>query len=366
MPDSRFARPRKFSAFWGAPTQPGRAESPGWAPLGCSRVWCLWQDSRVRRPWCARESHDECTRWRSREVRDLGMGTAPLCGGCSTGVRRCSARCSNGTPATVDDVNAIAPLMDRVTPADLGIVPPTRAANHLALRLFGRPGTGPRAPQYPPLEYLKLHESAAFAMGVFCFPENGKIPLHDHPGMTVVSKLLYGRVRVLSYDWAKTEDEDSGVVVDCDADVSTRGSGDWRAGRGPRYSRPSPLFRCTRATRTCTCSTRSRTRRCWTSSRRRTPSATGAIANTGRETPSARGEPCGENEAWLLETECPESFQVNRGSYVGPRVGSEAGAGDRAWLGIMLVTISSRLPQRLAHFVRPVRVEECACNPGWR
>ena len=45
------------------------------------------------------------------------------------------------------------------------------------------------------------------------------------------------------------------------------------------------------------------------------------------ETPlGPRGEPCGENEAWLLETECPTSFEVNRGSYVGPRVGSEAQA----------------------------------------
>ena len=40
-----------------------------------------------------------------------------------------------------------------------------------------------------------------------------------------------------------------------------------------------------------------------------------------------RGEPCGENEAWLLESECPESFKVNRGQYLGPRVGSEAEAG---------------------------------------
>ena len=255
---------------------------------------------------------------------DLGMGTAPLCSGCSTGVRRCSARCPNGTPATVDDVNAIAPLMDRVTPADLGIVPPTRAANHLALRLFGRPGTGPPRCTYPPLEYLKLHESAAFAMGVFCFPENGKIPLHDHPGMTVVSKLLYGRVRVLSYDWAKTEDEDSGVVVDCDAGALDARPATGAAGRRPEIQSPIPL-RCTRATRTCTCSTRSRTRHAaGTSSRRRTPSATGAIATTSSRRRSARAA-VRRKGGWLLDGvpgKLPEP-----GSYVGPRVGSEAGAG---------------------------------------
>lgn len=52
-----------------------------------------------------------------------------------------------------------------------------------------------------PVTYLHIHEDSNMTIGVFCLPANTRIPLHDHPGMTVLSRLLYGTLHIRAYDW---------------------------------------------------------------------------------------------------------------------------------------------------------------------
>mmetsp|Transcript_13256 Transcript_13256/g.26932 ORF Transcript_13256/g.26932 Transcript_13256/m.26932 type:complete len:217 (-) Transcript_13256:1098-1748(-) len=53
----------------------------------------------------------------------------------------------------------------------------------------------------PVITYLRVAELDDMTMAVFVLPPASMIPLHDHPGMTVFSKVLWGSIEVESYDF---------------------------------------------------------------------------------------------------------------------------------------------------------------------
>ena len=67
------------------------------------------------------------------------------------------------------------------------------------------------------VRYLHVKEVPhKYSVGIFIFPPNTHIPLHDHPDMVVVSRVLYGELQVQSFDVLPS----SGNAIDDQKDSS--------------------------------------------------------------------------------------------------------------------------------------------------
>ncbi|CAD6246243.1 unnamed protein product [Miscanthus lutarioriparius] len=106
---------------------------------------------------------------------------------------------------TLGEIRWLQNILDGMEAADVGIddgEKPTSSSSSSDDELSPKSGRCLLpAPAFTRITYVHIHQCDDFSIGVFCFPAGATLPLHDHPEMVVLSKLLYGSVRVRSYDW---------------------------------------------------------------------------------------------------------------------------------------------------------------------
>jgi len=75
----------------------------------------------------------------------------------------------------------------------------------------------------PGYYYFDIARSDWYSIGIFILPPGGSIPLHDHPRMSVVSKIVYGQLKAWSFDWNETEKLDENKINGGDATIVENG-----------------------------------------------------------------------------------------------------------------------------------------------
>ena len=124
-------------------------------------------------------------RGRTSSASSSSSSSSPLCG---------------RDPASVKALRDVVKAVERVALVDF----PVELRRYAAGDDGDSDAAGHRRPR-PRVRFLRVHAEEDFSVGAFVMDAGACIPLHDHPGMSVVMRCLFGACRVVGYDF---EDDD--------------------------------------------------------------------------------------------------------------------------------------------------------------
>ncbi|THG16995.1 plant cysteine oxidase 1-like isoform X2 [Camellia sinensis] len=234
-----------------------------------------------------------------------------------TGLQRLFVSCKevfrgHGIVPSPSDVQKLCHILDGMIPEDVGL------SRDLQFFKPKNPVKGT-----PRVTCTTIYQCENFSLCMFFLPATAVIPLHNHPGMTVFSKLLRGTMHIKAYDWVDPVNSDDSVqpsqprlarlkadsvfTAPCDTSVLYPTSGGNIHAftaitpcvvldvMGPPYSKDDG--------RDC-------------SYYRDTPY--NALSNGEKNTVAKEG--VGDSYGWLEEIEMPEDSQMDGIEYLGPPI----------------------------------------------